>query len=336
MSSIIGQPVDRDSNEYKWVAAVIRSVEKHSGRPSRWNGELHEELTPEALGSAYDKGGMTVSVAGVLQPVSHADTVGRPLNEIELLELRDAILTVVHETEHLTHQLGDESPPGAVSAYSPEALVIEEGLTEDWAHRHVNAVIQDLGMHAANPELLTTESFDSYPAYTAATDELIKGTAQVTGLQPSQVRTALEQADRTQRLAAIADLVIDRRMAEVLPAQDHEAVRTQLVNAMRPDLAGVESVQTSKVESDIGKNIGGHQAAQRAVTALSTTAAELENKYRDAAISQAPQAGEVDHLRKFLGSGTPTEQVYRGRHENAVPDNVRQLPQRRDQGQARE
>jgi hypothetical protein len=253
VSSIVGPPIDPRTNEYKWVAQVIRSVAKHSGRPSRWNGRLHEELNPDAMGSADDHGMMTVSVAGVLRPVAHAYTAGRPLNEIELLELRDAILTVVHETQHLTHPLGDDSGPGAVSAYAPEALVLEEGLTEDWAHRQVNAVIHDLGMHVANPELLTTESFDSYPAYTAATDELIKGAAQVAGVQPSEVRTAMEQADRTHRLAVVADLVIDKRMGDVLPAQDRDAVRTQLVNAMRPDLAGVRSLQGGPGESDVGR-----------------------------------------------------------------------------------
>lgn len=335
MSSIVGQPIGRETNEYKWVTAVIRSVQKHSGRPSRFNGELHEELNPEAVGSAHDKGAMTVSAANVLKPVSHAYTVGRPLDDAELLALRDAIVTVVHEAEHLTHELGDESAPGAVPVYSPEAMVIEEGLTEDWAHRHANAVIHDLGMHVANPDLLTTETFDSYPAYTAATDELIKGTAHLTGLRPSEVRTALEQADRTQRLGAIADLVIDKQLGDVMPAQDRDAVRTQLVNAMRPHLAVVENVQSSEAQSDVGKSIGGHQAAQRTVTALSTTAADLENRYRDAALAQAAPAADVDHLRKFLGSGMPG-QSYRANHESAVPDNVRQLSQRRDQSQARE
>lgn len=335
MSSIVGQPIGRETNEYKWVTAVIRSVEKHSGRKSRWNGEVHEELNPEASGSAHDKGTMTVSVAKVLKPVSDAYTVGRPLNDAELLALRDAIVTVVHEAEHLTHGLGEVGAPSAVSAYSPEALVIEEGLTEDRAHRQVNAVIHDLGMHVANPELLTTKTFNSYPAYTAATEELIKGTAQVTGLRPSEVRTALEGADRTQRLAVIADLVIDKRMGDVLPAQDRDAVRTQLVNTMRPHLAAVESVQSSKAHSEESKTNGGRQAAQLAVTALSTTAADLESKYRDAAIAQPPPSADVDHLRKFLGSGTPG-QSYRANHESAVPDNVRQLSQRRDQSQARE
>jgi hypothetical protein len=334
-SSIVGDPISPDTNEYKWVAAVIRSVENHSGRPSRWNGDLYEELNLRAVGSAHDDGGMTVSVAAVLEPVAHAHASGRPLTEVELLELRDAIMTLVHEADHLTHELGDESAPGAVPVYSAEALVVEEGLAEAWAHRHADAVIHDLGLDVSQPELLTTESFDSYPAYTAATDELVKGTAQVCGLPQVQVRTALEQADRTQRLAVIADLVIDQRMADVVPAEDREAVRTRLIQAIQPDLAGVISVQEGELESDDGKAGAGHQSAQRAVVALSTTAAGLEDQYRDAASGQPSQGAEVEHLRRFLGGGSG--QSYRGGNEaSAVPDNVRQLSQRRDQGQGRE
>lgn len=325
--------VPRNSNEYLWVSNVIRAVEKLSGRPSGWNGELDEETRPGVGGNARDDGSMRVNVEKILKPVALAYTAGRPLTEDELFEVREAVLTVVHEAEHLSHPLGDENAAGATPAYSLDTWVLEEGLTENWAHRNVDAVIRDLGMHVANPELLTTESVDSYPACTAATDELIKGTAQVTGLPPNQVRTALEQADRSQRWAVAADLVIDTQMADVLPAQDREAVRTQLVQAMRPHFAAVVSTQQSTIESDVGKTIAGHQSGQRAVIALSTTAAEIEAKYRD----QPAASGEVEHLRKFLGGPGPTG-TYRaeGQQHGAVPDNVRQLHAQRDQGQGRE
>ncbi len=195
----VGRPIPRNSNEYLWVASVIRSVEKLSGTPSRWNGELHEELRANAVGSALDGGGMTVSVDNVLKPVAQAYTAGRPLTETELLELRDAVLTVVHEAYHLTHEFGDENTPGGAPAYSPDALVLEEGLTETWAHRNVDAVIQDIGLAQVQPELTGVVSFDSYPAYTAATDEVVRGAAEISGLSPSQVRTALERQQAVQR-----------------------------------------------------------------------------------------------------------------------------------------
>jgi hypothetical protein len=340
MSGVIGQPVPRDSNEYRWIASVIRSVEKLSGTPSRWNGELHEELLPGAVGSALDNGGMTVDVAEVLRPVAHAYTADRPLTEVELLQARDAVLTVVHEAKHLTHALGDESNPGATPLSSADALVLEEGLTETWAHQNVDAVINDIGMGEVQPGLLEVESFDSYPAYTAATDEVVRGAAEVSGLRSSHVRSALDHAPRTQRWAAVADLVIDQRLADVMPAEHRDVVRTQMVQAMRPHLGDIIAVQKSKQQSDVGKSIAGHQSAQRAVIALSTTTAGIENHYRDwyrqQAIAQAQpqaQAEDVQHLRKFLGQQPPGR--VSGAHAaeaSSTPDNVRQLQPRRGQG----
>ncbi|MEV8374499.1 hypothetical protein AB0P21_17300 [Kribbella sp. NPDC056861] len=330
----LGQAVPKNSNEYQWVRSVIQSVEKLSGRPTRWNGELNEETEANVLGSALDDGGMTVSRAAVLQPVAEAYTAGRPLSTTELIDARDAVLTVVHESKHLLNTLGDEAAPGAIPVYSADAVAVEEGLTETWAHRHVNAVIRDIGMDRVQPDLLTVASPDSYPAYTAATDELVRGTAEITGLPQDQVRSQLDQSDRTQRLATAADLVIDERLADVLPPEDREAVRTQLIQTMRPHLADVETTQQSNQLTDVAKTIGGHQAAGRAITALSTTTADLEDQYRDAASTKSPQSAEVDHLRKFLGNATPQTGTYRAT-DGAKPDNVRHLPQR-GQGQSRE
>ncbi|GAA1607801.1 hypothetical protein GCM10009789_72770 [Kribbella sancticallisti] len=327
-----GRPVQPHTNEYKWVANVIRSVEKLSGTPTRWNGELYEETRAKAAGSALNDGGMTVNVDEVLKPVALAYTAGRRLTEDELIDVRDAVLTVVHEARHLTHQLGDESAPGATPVYSPDTLALEEGLTETWTHQNADAVIHDIGMDAVQPGLLGTESFDNYPAYTAATDELIRGTAEVSGLSQAQVVEGLERADRTQRWSAVADLVIDQRMADVMPPEDREVVRGQLVQAMRPHLGDVAAAQESEIQSDVGKSIAGHQSAQRATIALSTTVADIENNYRDG----HRQQGEVEHLRKFLGGEMPPNAGFRSRGDGAVPDNVRHLHGERGQGQGRE
>jgi hypothetical protein len=344
VSSFVGQPVPRDSAEYQWVASVVRAVEERSGTPSRWNGELYEDLRPFAGGSALDDGGMTVNRQRTLEPVALAYTAGRPLDEEELDAAREAVLTVTHEAKHLTHALGDESAPGAVP-YAPDAHAIEEGLTETWTHDNVDAVIQDIRMDQVQPELLEVESVDSYPAYTAASDELIRGTAEVSGLSPGQVREALEQTDRTQRWSAVADMVIDQRMADVMPAEHRDVVRGQLVQAMRPHLGDVMAAQGNEADSDVGKSIAGHQAAQRAVAGLSTTAAGVENHYRDwhrqQALNQAQQAvvdPEVAHLQKFLGGQTPPNgaAVRAEQGDGQVPDNVRHLHERRGQGQALE
>jgi hypothetical protein len=332
-----GRRIPRDSDEYLWVDSVIRSVEKLTGRPSRWNGDLYEETEPEVAGSALDSGGMTLSRASVLAPVARVYSADHPLTPTELIDARDAILTAVHEAKHLTNALGDEAAPCATPVYSPDTLALEEGLTEVWARRRIDAVIQDLGMDRLQPELLTVDAADAYPAYTAATGELVRGIADVAGLPQVQVRDRIDQADRAQRWSAIADLVIDQRLADVLPDGDRAAVRTQLIGTMRPHLADVAGAQASDHLAAAAKADGGRQAAGRAVIGLSTTTAGLEDHYRNAVSEQPSQDAAVDHLRKFLGNSTPRTSTYRGSGlAGAVPSNVRQLWHRRDQGPDRE
>lgn len=67
-----GRLIPRDSPEYQWVSSVVRSVEKLAGRPSRWNGDLHEETRPKSAGSALDGGGMTLNADKVLAPAGKA------------------------------------------------------------------------------------------------------------------------------------------------------------------------------------------------------------------------------------------------------------------------
>ena len=69
-----GRPVPPNSNEYLWVAGVVRSVEKLSGTASRWNGELYEETRSRRR--RRERHGTTtallVNVDRVLKPVAQA------------------------------------------------------------------------------------------------------------------------------------------------------------------------------------------------------------------------------------------------------------------------
>jgi hypothetical protein len=310
MSGIRGRLVPRDSNEYRWVASVIQSVSKLSGTTSRWNQELYEELRPHASGWAMDDGGMTVNAAQVFTPVAQAYTADRPLTEDELEQLRDAVLTVAHEARHLIHAFGDENTAGAVPAKSADALILEEGLTETWALNNLDAVIRDIGLHKVQPDVLRTESVNGYPAYTAATDELVRGTAELAELPEEQVRDTLEKTDRSQRWAAVADLVIDKRLAGLMPPQHRDHVKTQLVNAMRPQLNGLGAVQSNKDLPEETKTTAGQQSGQRVTAALGAVTADIEQHYRDWYAEQAAQPQQVEpqqaqqadvrHLRQFL------------------------------------
>ncbi|MGC4937948.1 hypothetical protein [Kribbella sp. DT2] len=330
-----GRPVPRNSYEYRWVASVIRSVEKLSGLPSRWNGELFEETERFVAGRILHDGSLTVSADEVLKPVALAYTAGRPLDKAELSALREAVLSTVHEAKHLTHALGDQSAPGAVPVYSRDAQALEEGLTEHWAEENLDAVIKDLELDKVQPGLLEAETEKGYPTYTAATDEVVRGTAEGSGLAEGQVRRALEHADRTQRWAVAADLVIDGRLATVMPPQHRDHVRTQLIQAMRVQFREIPVARPDELPSEQSVTAA-RQGAELAMAALSATTTGIENHYRDWYRRQAAVGPEVDHLRKLLDTQAPDAGAGRGgQDDGAMPATVRQMQGREARDQSR-
>lgn len=289
----VGAEITPERFEYQWVASVVRAVEERTGKKSRWDGKLNEEPFAHKVGAAFDGGGLTVSEEHVLKPLREA-YAGGELTDDQVEAARDAAVTVVHEALHLVDEFGDEEAPGAVPIRAPEEVALDEGLNETRTHRIVDVVIQDIEMDAAVPGVLDAETVDSYPAYTAATDELVQGVAFVSAKQPEEVRQLLEDTPRAQRWGAVADVVIDERLGDgLMPEAHRDHVRGMLLQAMRPEFASVVSAQHSEVQSDFGKTIAGHQAAQRTVTALSTTLDGVENHYRDWHRSQA-----VDQLSR--------------------------------------
>jgi hypothetical protein len=335
----VGPEIPAGSAEYQQVAAIIRSVERLTGRASRWNGRLYEEPRADAVGAAHLDGSMTLSRTHVLEPLRLAAEAGRPLAKDEVDQVKDAVLTVVHEGKHLVDTLGDENAPGAVPLYEADEKALDEGLVETWTHRNADAVIQDVGLDVAVPGLLDAEIVDSYPAHTTGSDALLQGISDITGVAPDHVRRHIEDTGRAQRWAAVADLVIDHRFADVMPPEHRDAVQAQLMQAARIEYADLYPLQQSKLETDVGKTLQAHQIGRRATTALSTTASSIENHYRDwhrrrAIEQQAAADPEVDHLRKFLGGQAPAAAAgTASQHDQgAAPDNVRQLRPTRGHG----
>src|SRR5512139_1113328 len=104
MTSKVGAAVDPHSPEYAWVQTVVQMVEKDTGQPTRWNGELFLEES-DALGTAHADGKMTVSDQQVLQRLRRA-FAGEVLTDTEQFQLRDALVTVMHESRHLAGDIG--------------------------------------------------------------------------------------------------------------------------------------------------------------------------------------------------------------------------------------
>jgi hypothetical protein len=327
--------------EYQWASRVIKAVEERTGLPSRWNGRLYQETDPYLLGTAHDDGSLTLSPR-VLEAMRTAYAAGAEATPQQCDDARQAMAIAVHEARHLCNQLGPQDDLlGSVKLYDPDEIALEEGLVDTWAHRHVDGVIQQLDMDRAVPGVIGANAVVSYSAYTKGTDALVNGLADVTGVQPDEVRGQLHDTPRTQRWGVAADLVIDQRLDGVVPPDHRDQIKGKLQTAMRVEFASLQSVQLSGLLDQRGLESYGRATGQAAVGALNRTLSDIETHYYSWRDQQGPDAQhedaprmdmsmqeimrerqqakrqaagqaadpEIESLRKFLGDHRPVAQA---------------------------
>lgn len=274
------------------MANVIRSVERRTGSPTRWSGRVFEEMGAGVLGTAHPDGSMTVSPGKVLAPVRLAYTAGRPLTGQENLRARDAAATVAHEAVHLSSRFGDPNTPGAYPTHDGAARALEEGQAERWTHRNLDGVIADVGLDRAAPGVLAQPTLDAYPAYTQAAANLNRGLAVRTGQTSDQVATTLIGTDRAQRWNAAADMVIDQRLAGLMPASHCDVVRQHVVAPVRKEFATLAAAQADKSLGGAQKTALAKDAADRALAGMDQAVDRMEQHYHGWYQQQAQQAGQ--------------------------------------------
>ncbi|MGY4770529.1 hypothetical protein ACXC9Q_26755 [Kribbella sp. CWNU-51] len=266
--------------EHGWVAGVVRAVERRTGVPSRWNGRLYEEPNSLFLATAHEDGAMSVSRALILEPAQWAHTADRPLTYDENAAARRAVVTVAHEAKHLANDLGDDSVPGAVKRGSNADRALEEGLVDTWSHRNGDAVIMDVGMDQVAPGVLKVRFAASYPGFMKATDGVLHGLSECTGLPPDEIRAAVDRTERPQRYNAMADLVLRHRLGELVPAAHRVQLQYRLGAPLERQLGGMTDLEYSGA-FDAATLAGiGAQTAQQAVDELGVQIGAIEAHYR--------------------------------------------------------
>jgi hypothetical protein len=292
VSSQKGAELPLASPEYEWVARVIRSVERRTGSPTRWNGRVFEEMDTGILGAAHADGSMTVSASKVLAPVRLAYTGGRPLTNQESLRARDAAATVAHEAVHLSSRYGNPNAPGAYPTHDDASRAIEEGQAEHWTHRNLDGVIADVGLDRAAPGVLTQPTMDAYPAYTHAAANLNRGLADRTGQTSDQVASKLIGTERAQRWNAVADMVIDSRLAGLMPASHRDFVRQQVVAPVRKEFETLPAAQADRSLSGAQKATAAKDAATRTLASMDQAVGHIQQHYENWYQQEAQQAGQ--------------------------------------------
>ncbi len=269
-----GALLDPRSQEYHWVATAIETAGRLSGQTSRWNKRVYFELSG-LEGAAGPDGGMSVSDATVLQPLRRA-YAGEQLTPDELSQLRDALVTLTHESLHLCHDL--QNADGAVRLSAAE-LALEEGLAENWAQQNVDDVIRGMNLDVQNPALLTQKQVDAYPALQAGTTTLVDGVATLSGLENEEVVRRLRAANATERFGVIADLVIEGQGGR-------PELRAQLERTLQEKFAPVLTVEQDR-------SIDSATQAERGAEIGTLAVAELKQALTEPETAQPQQEPQV-------------------------------------------
>ncbi|WP_432882240.1 hypothetical protein ACQPYH_39005 [Kribbella sp. CA-245084] len=309
-----GREILPHTREYQWVASIVAAVERRTGVPSSWDRRLYDEHSGTGATAEYD-GPMTVSRQLVLEPVMRAYDATGPLDLDTVGWARIGAMTVIHETDHHQHPAGDEHAPDAVRFYSPEAEAVIEGLADSNRDRIADPIIQDIGMDKAVPRILEVHAVMPYAGYQAGVEGVLHGLHTLSGRSQHEVWTAVDQTPFVQRYNAMADVVIDSRLAGLVPPEHRSQIRLQLSQPLKEELGGL-TAYTAETEPPVQLAVRGRETATRAVQRLEQELSTVEQHYQQYGEHpprmpmSAEQTALVQRIEAHYGRSTDLETAH--------------------------
>jgi hypothetical protein len=323
----MGSEILPSTREYQWVASIVAAVERRTGIASSWNRRLYEEHSGPGATAEFN-GPMTISRELVLEPVMRAYDASGSLDLETTGWARIAAMTVVHETDHHQHEVGDENAPDAVHYHSMEAEALTEGLADSNRDRIADLVIQDIGMDKEVPRILDVHAVMPYAGYQAGVEGVLHGLHTISGRPQREVWTAVDRTPLVQRYNAMADVVIDSRLNGLMPPEHRSQIRLRLSRPLKEEMAAL-TAYNAEMEPPVQLAARGRDTGIRAVQRLEQELGSIEQHYRQYG-EHAPRmpmsaqdrslvasieshygrsTAELDtaHLRQFLDNGTRSD-----------------------------
>jgi hypothetical protein len=338
----LGPEVLPGTPEYEWVSSVVAAVERRTGRTSRWNRQIYEEASGFQGGKAVADGPLLLSRVDILDPAMRAYNSTDPLTPDQIVAARRAVYGVVHEAVHHLSDPGDDSAPDAVRHGSPEEIALEESLADTEAIRIELDVIRDIGMDRAVPRIVDLHiTASSYSAYNEGLNRVVDGLSEITDRHPDDIRSEIHRTPIPQRYNAMADLIIDRRLADL--ADFRTELRSRLAEPLRSELGALSKYQPidrpAEVTPQQAVDLGG-QYAQRAIREVRERLPALRTQYAAVADMRRFLGEHTAAGRSAAGGGAAAGGAASGVAAGAVASGVaaeaagKVLPFRRDRGQA--
>ncbi|GAA2795750.1 hypothetical protein GCM10010522_11590 [Kribbella solani] len=294
----MGPEILPGTREYQWVARVVAAVEGRTGLESSWNRRLYEELITSA--TAEENGPMTIH-RSVLEPVMNLYESTEPPGDWEAAAARAAVATVVRETDRQQHQTGDQNAPDAISVDSMEFEPLVEGLAEVNRERIFEAVIADIGLDKVIPQIHQYHAATHRAGYQAGVEGVLEGLHRISGLPLEEVHAAVNSAPYVHGYEAMVDVVIDSRLAELMPEEHRSQIRLVLAQPLREELGSLAEYDLVQVVPAVLAERG-HETGAKAVERLEQELQIVEQHYLrhgDNAPRMPMNTPEVELLRRI-------------------------------------
>ncbi|MFI7062066.1 hypothetical protein ACIBL3_13870 [Kribbella sp. NPDC050124] len=290
----LGALIPPGTPEYALVAGVVESVVRRSEMASQWNFRLYEEVDGKHPAFAQIGGPIAVHRPTVLEPLVRAGA--------DPWLARYAMIVLIHEAEHQMCVLGDDRSPDTVKLMSPEDTALEEARATLRSERDTDEIIRELGLDREVPGILDAKVDWGYPAVSRCLEDSVDALAVLADRPAAEFWSTIDKTPRPQRFNALADLVIDKRLGDVMPESHRVLMRDRLTRSLRHELGALMQYEvpewSSKHTAAEAARIGAEHA-QRAVADLTERLADAEAHY---AANPGAEPPLMPHEQELLDS----------------------------------
>lgn len=305
--------------------AAVRVTGAHH---SSWNGVV-QPLPPEDAGHrglAKWDGTVQYSDSRVTYPLQQMfENRGRTQRPEALQRYRDALKVVYHENVHMLAAIGTSHGFGSEAYQQPAERVLEEGVTEAYAHTSLNEYIEELGLEEIAPGISSVREPVAYPQYVPAAQTFADAVGRRSGLDGKEVLRRIAIVNTEEKFRVAAELVYaSSDLPERVPESERAGAVQRIEDAMKKPFAQVRDYQAD-------------DASDLRMSALAGAAADRAG-YQEVRALQAqwptPHQELGDTLRLGLGGTTPLHGTQRlsgdqfgSRRQENQPGRAQQPPQ---------
>jgi len=231
-----------------------------------WSGQI-VEAGEGILGLAHWDGTLHLDRACILEPLRDLyHRGGEPRTEAELVQYREALVTLLHEQSHFLGPAGASQEAARAAFTLPGSRALEEGVAELWAHDHLNDYIRELGIDKVAPGIDKVRSEPSYAAFVPAVRLFTDDLDRQAGLPPGEtLRLLNRQTAEGQWPQAVALIYDSSRLPHLVPPDQAPAAQLHLEQALRGSFRGLELYEPFPRGFATSRS---HAAGTRLLTAL--------------------------------------------------------------------